>query len=104
MRKKATYSPKILDAGSNKRTLKFEKSTVHFLFDERILSVLNDAKHRFFAQFLNEAGFSYNTLKLHIARLIAEGFVTKEKTRSALCGRPKFLRLPSEALAKKAFT
>jgi predicted ArsR family transcriptional regulator len=73
-------------------------------FDERILAVLNDGKPRFFTQLLNEAGFYHNTLKLHIARLIAEGFVVKEKTRSAGRGRPKFLLLPSEALAKKTFT
>jgi len=63
------------------------------VFDERILSVLKDGKPRFFTHLLSEVGFSHNTLKLHLDRLIAEGLVVKEKTRSDGLGRPKFAYL-----------
>jgi hypothetical protein len=36
------------------------------LLDERVLSVLEDGKLRFLAQFLDEVGFSHNTLELHL--------------------------------------
>jgi DNA-binding Lrp family transcriptional regulator len=42
------------------------------LFDERILPALSDGKPRIFAQLLGEAGFSRNTLKLHLKRLTAQ--------------------------------
>jgi predicted ArsR family transcriptional regulator len=52
------------------------------LFDERVLAVLNDGKPRFFAQLLDEVGFSRNTLKLHLKRLTVQSLVVKEKTVS----------------------
>jgi DNA-binding PadR family transcriptional regulator len=60
------------------------------LFEERVLSVLNDGKPRFFAQLLGEMGFSRNTLKLRLKRLTAQSLVTKEKTVSNGLGRPKY--------------
>ena len=60
------------------------------LFDERILTVLNDGKPRFFTQLLDEVGFSRNTLKLHLKRLTAQSLVVKEKTVSNGRGRPKY--------------
>jgi DNA-binding Lrp family transcriptional regulator len=60
------------------------------LFDEGILSVLNDGKPRFFIQLLDEVGFSRNTLKLHIKRLTAQNLVVKEKKLSNGRGRPKY--------------
>jgi len=60
------------------------------LFEERILTVLNDGKPRFFAQLLGDVGFSRNTLKLHLKRLVAQSLVVKEKTVSNGRGRPKF--------------
>jgi DNA-binding Lrp family transcriptional regulator len=60
------------------------------LFDERILSVLSDGKARVFAQLLGEAGFSRNTLKLHLKRLTAQNLVVKEKQLSNERGRPKY--------------
>jgi len=60
------------------------------LFDERILTVLNDGKSRVFAQLLGEVGFSRNTLKLHLKRLIAQSLVVKEKKVSNGRGRPKY--------------
>jgi len=60
------------------------------LFDEHILAVLNDGKLRVLAQLLNEVGFSHNTLKLHLERLVAQSLVVKEKTLSNGKGRPKY--------------
>ncbi len=60
------------------------------LFDERVLAMLNDGKPRFFAQLLDEVGFSRNTLKLRLKRLTAESRVVKEKTVSNRRGRPKY--------------
>ena len=60
------------------------------LFEERILTVLNDGKPRFFAQLLGEVGFGRNTLKLHLKRLVAQSLVAKEKTVSNGRGRPKY--------------
>jgi DNA-binding Lrp family transcriptional regulator len=60
------------------------------LFDERILTVLNDGKPRFFTQLLDEVGFSRNTLKLHLKRLTTQSLVMKEKKLSNGRGRPKY--------------
>jgi len=60
------------------------------LFDERVLAVLSDGKPKFFAQLLGEAGFSRNTLKLHLKRLTAQSLVVKEKQLSNVRGRPKY--------------
>jgi len=59
------------------------------LFDERILAVLKDGKPRLFTQLLGEVGFSHNTLRLHLERLLVQGLVAKEKTLSSRLGRPK---------------
>ena len=60
------------------------------LFEERVLAVLNDGNPRVFAQLLDEVGFSRNTLKLRLKRLVAQSLVMKEKTVSNGRGRPKF--------------
>jgi len=60
------------------------------LFDERVLAALNDGKPRFFTQLPDEVGFSRNTLKLHLGRLVAQSLVLKEKTLSNGRGRPKY--------------
>jgi len=60
------------------------------IFDERILSVLKDGKPRLFNQLLAEVGFSHNTLKLHLKRLLNEGVLDRQKTTSEELGRPKF--------------
>ena len=60
------------------------------LFDERILSVLSDGKPKAFLKLLGEAGFSHNTLKLHLRRLTAQSLVVKKKTLSNGWGRPKY--------------
>jgi len=60
------------------------------LFDERILTELNDGRPRVFTQLLEEVGFGRNTLRLHLKRLIAQSLVVKEKTVSNGRGRPKY--------------
>ncbi len=43
------------------------------VFDERILTVLKDGNPKLFTQLLDEAGFSHNTLKLHLKKLLKKG-------------------------------
>jgi predicted ArsR family transcriptional regulator len=59
-------------------------------FDRCILTVLGDGKTRDFHQLLERVNFSYNTLRLHLRRLVDQGLVLKEKTPSKGRGRPKF--------------
>ena len=59
-------------------------------FDERVLAVLKDGKHRGFTALLGEVGFSHNTLQQHLERLVAQGLIVREKTTSNNFGRPKF--------------
>jgi len=50
-------------------------------FDKCILSVLRDGRSRDFNHLLREVEFSHNTLRLHLRRLVEQGFVVEEKTR-----------------------
>ena len=59
-------------------------------FDERILAALKDGEPRGFTTLLGEVGFSHNTLRQHLERLAAQGFVVKEKVASNSFGRPRF--------------
>ena len=68
------------------------------LFDERILTALNDGKPKSFAALLTEVRFSHNTLQQHLDRLASRQLVSKEKIASNSLGRPKFAyRVPSAA-------
>ena len=68
-------------------------------FDECILAVLKDGKPRSFTTLLGEVGFSHNTLQQHLERLVAQGFVVKDKMTSNSLGRPKFAyHVPSKAI------
>jgi hypothetical protein len=60
------------------------------LFEERVLAVLNDGEPRFFAQLLDEVGFSRNVLKLRLKRLIAQSLAVKENTLMNGRGRPEY--------------
>ena len=71
------------------------------IFDERILSVLKDGKPRPLSQLLDEVGFSHNTLKLHLKRLLSEGLLVREKTLSDGLGRPRFAYAVSPRLKKQ---
>jgi predicted ArsR family transcriptional regulator len=57
--------------------------------DKRILTVLRDGKPWDFHQFLREAGFSQNTLRLHPTSLKRQGMVVKAKTPKNGPGRPR---------------
>jgi len=59
-------------------------------FDERVLAALKDGKPRSFTTLLGEVGFSHNTLRQHLERLAAQGFVVKEKVAANSLGRPRF--------------
>jgi predicted transcriptional regulator len=59
-------------------------------FDERILTVLGDGKPRSFHRLLGEVGFSHNTLRLHLERLVDKGLVLKQKKQKKGLGRPMF--------------
>ena len=74
-------------------------------FDKRILAVLKNCESLEFKQLLQEAGFSHNTLRLHIARLKRQGMIVQaEKTRNGP-GRPILTySLPPEIKQKVALT
>jgi len=74
-------------------------------FDRRILAVLKNCESLEFKQLLQEAGFSHNTLRLHIARLKRQGMIVQaEKTRNGP-GRPILTySLPPEIKQKVALT
>ena len=60
------------------------------LYDRRILAVLRNGKSRNFQQILSEVGFSYNTLRLHLAQLVEHGLVVRRKRPQQGPGRPQF--------------
>ena len=60
------------------------------LYDRKILEVLRDGKPRNFRQILSEVGFSYNTLRLHLAQLVDHGLVARKKRPQQGPGRPQF--------------
>ncbi len=57
-------------------------------FDERVLAALKDGKPRGFTTLLGEVGFSHNTLRQHLERLAAQGFVVKEKVAATVSEDP----------------
>ncbi len=71
------------------------------IFDERILSVLKDGKPRPLPQLLDEVGFSHNTLKLHLKKLLSEGVLVREKIPSDRLGRPGFAYAISPKVKKQ---
>ena len=68
----------------------FRDSLYMDVFDERVLSVLKDGKPRLFIELLDQAGFSHNTLKLHLKRLLGEGVLVRQKIASEGLGRSRF--------------
>jgi hypothetical protein len=63
------------------------------MFDKHILLVLKDGKPRLITQLLTEVGFSHNTLKLHLKRLLTQGLVIREKTLPSRLERLGFVYL-----------
>jgi len=58
--------------------------------DEKIMNLLRNGEPREFEQLLREAGFSHNTLRLHIDSLVEGGIIMKDKLPAKGRGRPKF--------------
>ena len=71
------------------------------IVDERIFSILKDGKPRLLSQLLDEVGFSHNTLKLHLKRLLSDGLLVREKIPSDGLGRPSFAYSVSPKLTKQ---
>jgi len=59
--------------------------------DDGIISRLKDGKPREFEQLLREAGFSHNTLRLHLDSLAQRGMIVKDKRPVKGRGRPRFV-------------
>jgi DNA-binding Lrp family transcriptional regulator len=57
-------------------------------FDKRFLAVLKDGKPRGFQQLSREAGFSHNTLRLHVTSLKRQGFIVETRNYKESPGRP----------------
>ena len=68
-------------------------------FDERVLAALKDGKPRSFTTLLSEVGFSHNTLRQHLERLMAQDLIIREKVAATSFGRPKFAyHIPSKTI------
>jgi predicted ArsR family transcriptional regulator len=74
-------------------------------FDKRILAMLRDGKPTDFQQLLREAGFSHNTLRLHLTSLKRQGFILETKNHKESPGRPGLMySLPREIKNRFALT
>jgi predicted transcriptional regulator len=67
-------------------------------FDKQILTALSDGSHSGFADLLGQVCFSHNTLQKHLTRLVAEGFVIKQKDPKSNFGRPKYTPIAAQNL------
>ena len=73
--------------------------------DKRILTVLRDGKPWDFHQFLREAGFSQNTLRLHPTSLKRQSFILETKNHEESPGSPGLMySLPPEIQNRVALT
>ena len=59
-------------------------------YDRGILTILRDGKPRTFHQIHSEAGFSHNTLRRHLDKLVDQDLVTRLKRPRKGPGRPLF--------------
>jgi len=59
-------------------------------YDKGILTILRDRKSRTFQQILSEAGFSHNTLRQHLDKLVDQGLVARLKSPRTGPGRPLY--------------
>jgi predicted ArsR family transcriptional regulator len=57
-------------------------------YDRKILTVTKDGKPRSFQQILSEAGFSHNTLRQHLDKLVDQDLVERLKMPRKSPGRP----------------
>ena len=59
-------------------------------YDKGIMTILRDGKPRSFQQILSEVGFSHNTLRQHLDKLVDQGLVERLKVPRKGPGRPLF--------------
>ena len=59
-------------------------------FDRFILNELKGDSPRDFDDLLAKAGFSHNTLRLHLSKLESQGLIVKKKTPKRTRGRPQY--------------
>ena len=59
-------------------------------YDKGIMTILKDRKPRSFQQILSEVGFSHNTLRQHLDKLVDQGLVERLKVPKRGPGRPLF--------------
>jgi len=59
-------------------------------YDKGIMTILRDGKPRSFKQILSEVGFSHNTLRQHLDKLVDQGLVERLKVPRKDPGRPLF--------------
>jgi predicted ArsR family transcriptional regulator len=59
-------------------------------YDKGIMTILRDGKLRSFQQMLSEVGFSHNTLRLHLDKLVDQGLVEGLKVPQKNPGRSLF--------------
>jgi predicted ArsR family transcriptional regulator len=60
-------------------------------YDKGIMAILRDGEPRTFQQILSEAGFSHNTLRQHMDKLVDRGLITRRKRPRKGPGRPLFI-------------
>jgi len=59
-------------------------------YDKGILTILRKGEPRTFQQILSEAGFSHNTLRQHLDKLVDQGLVARLKSPRKGPGRPLY--------------
>ena len=57
-------------------------------YDRKILTIMRDRRPRSFQQILSEVGYSHNTLRQHLDKLVDQGLVERLKTPRKGPGRP----------------
>jgi len=72
--------------------------------DDQILRAMRDGRPRDFHQILELAGFSHNTLRLHLNNLVERGLITRDKMPVNGRGRPRFVYSTPRVLGRQALT
>ena len=71
-------------------------------YDRKILTVVRDGRPRSFQQMLSEVGFSHNTLRQHLDKLVDQGLVERLKTPRTGPGRPLLAYRLSGGVSERA--
>ena len=70
-------------------------------FDRSILAVLKDGEPKKFQQILYKVGFSHNTLRSHLDRLVEQGIMVRSKSPHEGPGRHKFTYSLSKGVSRR---